>query len=273
MNRRSKYGVSWWGQRWLAALESFGWDSRLQRGRTYARGGHVLEVEIGKGSVEARVSGSRPQPYRVKITLTPLTELEWRRTVERLLEQPLLVGQLLAGEMPQEIEAAFVDAKASLFPAKSGDLTTSCSCPDWANPCKHVAAVYYVLAERFDNDPFLLFEMRGMSQEALLKQLRDRWTRAQDEGAVVVAEARPLRTQDDLWQAAVEGVFWHARADVSALTWRFDEAEAVADSLPRLLGVPPMGENWSQELKEEWMRFFPELYQKISAETLRKLES
>lgn len=148
--------------------------ARLQRGRSYARSGQVLSIKETRAGVEALVQGSRPQPYKVSIQVTHLNNNQWDRVVDALSEQALFTAQLLAGEMPAEIESAFETAGVSLFPNRAGDLNTSCSCPDWANPCKHVAASQYILGDRFDDDPFLLFRMRGRTQEQIMDALRQR---------------------------------------------------------------------------------------------------
>lgn len=147
---------------------------RLSRGRNYARRGQVLSIEEDKQGVTARVQGSRPTPYTVKIQLTPLSDAQWERAIDQMAAQAIFAAQLLAGEMPAEIEQAFTAAGVSLFPDRIDDLKTSCSCPDWANPCKHVAATHYILGEQFDEDPFLLFRLRGRTQEQILQALRAR---------------------------------------------------------------------------------------------------
>ena len=91
--------------------------------------------------------------------------------LDALGRQALFVAKLLAGEMPQDIEPVFREVGLSLFPAKLGDLETDCSCPDWSNPCKHIAAAYYLLGEEFDRDPFLIFTLRGLGRDALLARL------------------------------------------------------------------------------------------------------
>jgi uncharacterized Zn finger protein len=173
---RGAFGASWWGKRWIAALEQFGWGSRLQRGRSYARKGQVIRLDLAPGQVQARVQGSASTPYRVTLALPVLTDAQWAGVLDTLAEQAIFAAQLLAGEMPQEIEQAFAQAGAPLFPRAASDLATRCSCPDMANPCKHIAAVYYLLGERFDDDPFLIFELRGRTQAALLAALRERRT-------------------------------------------------------------------------------------------------
>jgi uncharacterized Zn finger protein len=167
----SDFGKSWWARRWQAVLEGFRIGGRLARGRTYARTGQVLSIDVGSGEVKASVQGSRPRPYDVTIKVTVLSEKEWGRVLEVLSRQAIFVAKLLAGQMPQEIEGVFTQAKLSLFPQKRGDLKTACSCPDDSNPCKHIAAVYYLLGEEFDRDPFLLFRLRGLERESLLQRL------------------------------------------------------------------------------------------------------
>jgi len=126
---------------------------------------------IEKGEIRAQVQGSRSQPYRVVIKLKTLTKKDWIKVTVALTERPILAARLLAGEMPEDIETVFQKAGLSLFPGKKGDLETDCSCPDWSNPCKHIAAVYYLLAEVFDQDPFLLLKLRGVTREQFISLL------------------------------------------------------------------------------------------------------
>jgi uncharacterized Zn finger protein len=226
--RGTRFASSWWGRRWLETLEGFGWDSRLQRGRSYARRGQVTDLKLGADGVSAGVQGSRPTPYRVKIRLTPLTDAQWGQAVAALEERPLFIGELLAGSMPEQIDEIFSAAGAGLFPQRSGDLAMSCSCPDYAVPCKHLAAVYYLLAEWLDRDPFLLFELRGRNREALLGSLQQH-AAAGEEGAPEPEE--PL---------SVEG-FWEP-GDLE-LGRAGEEPPAVSLALLRALGDPP---GWSE---------------------------
>jgi uncharacterized Zn finger protein len=170
-SKRGSFGESWWAKRWIAVLESFPIGARLGRGRSYARNGQVLSIDIAKGEVKAKVQGSRPTPYSVTIEVDTLTAKEWDKVVEALSGQARFVAKLLAGEMPTDIEEVFAKAMISLFPEREEDLLTECSCPDWSNPCKHVAAVYYLLGEEFDRDPFLLFRLRGLGRDELLERL------------------------------------------------------------------------------------------------------
>ncbi|MCX5873421.1 MAG: SWIM zinc finger family protein [Deltaproteobacteria bacterium] len=166
--KRGSFGQSWWAKRWIAVLESFNIGARLGRGRSYARSGQVVSIDIGKGLVTAEVQGSRKTPYSVKINVKTLSESEWKKIARALSGQAFFIAKLLAGEMPENIEDVFKAVKLTLFPDKLKDLTTNCSCPDWSNPCKHIAAVYYLLGEEFDRDPFLIFKLRGMDRDQLL---------------------------------------------------------------------------------------------------------
>ncbi|NSW91167.1 MAG: SWIM zinc finger family protein [Firmicutes bacterium] len=171
-NKKDEFGSSWWAQKWNNALASYGWSNRLQRGRSYARTGHVLEISLKPGLVEARVQGSRPRPYNVKIQVDKLAPWEWEDVIEKMAEKAIFSAKLLTGEMPENIEEAFVLAGTPLFPTSSKSIKTSCSCPDYANPCKHIAAVYYVIGQEFDRDPFMIFRLRGMEKDELMEALR-----------------------------------------------------------------------------------------------------
>jgi len=167
-SRRGAFGESWWARRWIAVLESFELGGRLQRGRSYARRGQVVSIAIGKGRVEALVQGSRETPYDVKLEVKTLPAPEWKRLAGVLAREARFAARLLAGEMPADVEDAFRGAGSSLFPQRRADLRTRCSCPDWSNPCKHIAAVYYLLGEEFDRDPFLIFRLRGLDRDELV---------------------------------------------------------------------------------------------------------
>ena len=171
-SKRGSIGEQWWSRRFIDVLESFGLQSRLSRGRNYARSGQVLSLGIGTGHVTAKVQGSRVKPYSVKLTVDPLTTRQWRRVEEALAARAIFRARLLAGEMPAEIEEVFADCGTPLFPQSARDLEMTCSCPDWEVPCKHLAAVCYVLAEAFDDDPFAMLAWRGKGRDDLLAALR-----------------------------------------------------------------------------------------------------
>jgi len=170
-SKRGAFATKWWGKRWIQTLEGFRIGARLSRGRAYARKGQVASLDIKPGEIRARVQGSRRGSYRVSIKLATLNAEQWRKVTERVVDEPIFAALLLGGEMPEDIERIFSDAGMSLFPVRQNDLDTDCSCPDWSNPCKHIAAVYYLLAEAFDQDPFLLFRLRGMDRDVFMERL------------------------------------------------------------------------------------------------------
>ncbi|HEX7050819.1 MAG TPA: SWIM zinc finger family protein [Longimicrobiales bacterium] len=188
-SRRGRIGESWWAERFITAFEALTDGARLGRGRSYARSGQVMDLHVAPGLATARVQGSRAAPYDVRIVVQPLTEPQWRRVEEAMAAQAIFLAALLAGEMPRDIEDAFAAADLSLFPTRPGELHSECSCPDWAKPCKHIAATAYILGEAFDNDPFLMFALRGRDKPTLLARLRTlRMARAWD-GAVAAVPA------------------------------------------------------------------------------------
>ena len=208
-SKRGAFAKSWWATRWITALERLVDSGRLGRGRRYARAGQVISLDEQQGNVLAKVQGSRRKPYQVTIEVDPLSDKQWEQVLDILADQAIFTAQLLAGEMPDEIEEVFAAAGVSLFPKSRSQLRTDCSCPDWANPCKHVAAVHYILGEQFDEDPFMLFRMRGRSQEQVMEELRAR--RAGEEESDFEDEAEepviPLdETLDDFWGAGAAGV-------------------------------------------------------------------
>ncbi len=175
-SKRGGIGDTWWSKRWVKVLDSYGWSNRLERGRRYARGGQVLDFKLMPGKVTARVQGSVSKPYSVEIEMKPLADEAWNKVLEEMSQKAIFAAKLLAGEMPQNIEEAFEAAGMPLFPESSKGIKTDCSCPDSANPCKHIAAVYYILAEEFDRDPFMLFMLRGRTKDEITASLRKKRT-------------------------------------------------------------------------------------------------
>jgi uncharacterized Zn finger protein len=225
-SKRGAIGEQWWSRRFIDVLESFGMQSRLARGRNYARAGQVLSLDIGTGHVTAHVQGSRAKPYKVILTVDPLTKPQWRKVERALAARAVFRARLLAGEMPAEIEEIFGDCGTPLFPRSARDLSMTCSCPDWGVPCKHVAAVCYVLAEAFDDDPFVMLAWRGKGREQLLAALRSlTGTAADDAGKAGDLTDRPLAE-------CVDG-FWASRLSPARLRALPSAAAAPADLLLR----------------------------------------
>lgn len=268
MARKDEFGGTWWAKRWTSALERLGWSSRLQRGRTYARQGNVLEVKVRPGRIDARVQGSRKRPYRVTINIDPLSDSDWDRAASAMAEHASFAARLLAGEMPENIEDAFGRRDTQLFPSSEQDIEMSCTCPDWANPCKHTAAVFYVLGTEFDRDPFLLFLLRGMSKERLLATLREKRAQA-TEGSGSAAEIEP-DVVEQLLTMIQDGLdsFW--AGDVAAA--ESVQIDVAAPETPlgiiRRLGVP---EFWARDRvlsNSDFMAVMKDYYQTVTRRAL-----
>ena len=259
---RGGFGRSWWARRWIEVLEGFDLGARLGRGRAYARRGQVLSIDVAKGAVTARVQGSRTRPYRVEIKVKTLGGSDWKKLTTALFGRPIFAAKLLAGQMPDKIEDVFRDAGLSLFPDKGEDFETDCSCPDWSNPCKHVAAVYLLLGEEFDRDPFLVFKLRGTERGDLMSPVGHQASARSKRGADETAPAsfseqvqghsppEPLPAEPD--------EFW-GQANAEEEAHRVTRIPTISAALPKRLGSFPF---WRG--KESFIPALEEVYRKAS---------
>ena len=175
----AEFSRTWWGQRFIEALEKIMDSGRLSRGRSYARGGKVKSFEIEDGLIQAQVRGSvnpyfevyKEPLYTTTIEFKSISAANWSAAIAYVASKASLISRLMLNEMPDKIEDAFAKLDLHLLPHRQEDFKTTCSCPDWSNPCKHIAGVYYLLAAQLDQDPFLLFELRGLLRESLQKEL------------------------------------------------------------------------------------------------------
>ena len=245
-SKRGAFAANWWGKRWIEILESFNIGARLQRGRAYARKGQVASLKIESGRVTAKVQGSSSSPYRIEINMRVLSETDWQKVVTALSQKTYVIAKLFAGEMPLEIEESFQQTGLSLFPVRSKDLETDCSCPDWSNPCKHIAAVYYLLAEEFDRDPFLLFRLRGVEKNTFLSWFEN-LTSA--DWAQEGFSSEPLTTDLEC--------FW-GKSDLEAVSFIPTNAPPIHAALPKRLGNIPF---WRG--KEAFLETMDEIHKKI----------
>jgi len=208
--QRAATGEGWWAKRFVAVVEGFGHGARLTRGRAYARGGNVLDLSIRSGEVAASVQGTREKPYSVVLRIDVFSPEQWARVDRVLVESTGYTAELLEGRMPERIDRVFAAAGLTLFPVRR-EFRTDCTCPDWENPCKHVAATCYVLAEHLDRDPFALLAWRGRDRAALtrrLEALRDdeAWQEAEEEPqdtplAELAGAGDPSGCADSYWRA------------------------------------------------------------------------
>jgi uncharacterized Zn finger protein len=177
----AKFSRTWWGDRFIQALEAFTDDNRLKRGRSYATGGKVKTFEINLNKITAKVRGSvnpyfgvyKEPTYNIEIEITPIAKTRWNEAIQKLSSKASIISRLLLNEVPENIEDTFSNLGLHLLPHSSKDFKTKCSCPDYANPCKHIAGVYYLVASQLDNNPWLLFELRGLSKAELQAKLAD----------------------------------------------------------------------------------------------------
>ena len=261
---RGGFGRSWWARRWIEVLEGFDLGARLGRGRSYARRGQVLSVDVAKGAVTARVQGSRARPYRVEIKVKTLGGSDWKKLTTALSGRPIFAAKLLAGQMPDNIEDVFRDAGLSLFPDKGADLETDCSCPDWSNPCKHIAAVYLLLGEEFDRDPFLVFKLRGVERGGLVG-LVGRQTAARSKAGGYEAtlgsfsEQAPSHPPPEPIPADPDEFWGQANAEGDGNALGVARIPTISAALPKQLGSFPF---WRG--KESFILALEEVYRKAS---------
>ena len=201
----------WWVERWLELLTSYRFKKRLERGRNYAREGNVLSIDFDAAKAIALVQGSEAEPYKVSLSLASFSDEDWEFAIATMSEKAIFSAQLLAGELPANIEAVFTASGLSLFPFSLGEVRSRCSCPDKANPCKHIAAVYYQLADRFSEDPFVIFQLRGRTREQILESLRQIRSQQATSSDVEVRESSAIIavTQTSKTIANNDKFFWH----------------------------------------------------------------
>lgn len=175
----AQFSRTWWGNRFIRALEAFTDPARLGRGRSYASGGKILKFQIENGKITAKVKGSvnpyygvyKEPIYDTSIQIKPIAAAKWSQAIKHISSKASFVAKLLMSEIPDNIEDGFIDLGLHLLPHSHQDFTTKCSCPDSANPCKHIAGVYYLVAAELDRDPFILFELRGLPKDKLQAEL------------------------------------------------------------------------------------------------------
>lgn len=175
----SQFSKTWWGQMFIEALEGFTESNRLGRGRSYARNGKILNYKSKKGKITAKVRGSinpyfgvyKEPRYNVEIEIPVIPKKDWTKIIQKLSTNASFVSKLLLNEVPENIETSFQGTGYHFLPHSRRDFQTECSCPDYSNPCKHIAGVCYLFAAELDRDPFLLFELRGLSRDDLKAEL------------------------------------------------------------------------------------------------------
>ncbi len=254
----------WWAQRWIDVLEGFGFRQRLARARNYAREGNVLSLEFSQSNVVAVVQGSAPEPYNVQFHLEPFSDEQWGYVVESLAEQALFSAKLLSGQMPQTIEEVFTANGLSLFPFNQFDIHSNCDCPDPVNPCKHIGAVYYLLGDRFGEDPFVLFQLRGRSKAEIIQALRDRRAEINldDSSLIDINTLEEGPQADNLEQLpdpySVEAFWNYSQTIDPSLIFLMSSSDSVLD----LIGSP---QDMDPKMAAAWVAMIRDRHEQVSA--------
>jgi uncharacterized Zn finger protein len=264
MTTDSQPSREWWAQRWVDVLESFGWVRRLARARNYAREGNVLEIEFRGAKVFARVQGTAPEPYKVSLSLDPFDDEQWQYVIESMAQRAIFSAKLLAGEMPQNIEEVFTSNGLSLFPLTKFDIHSKCSCPDPANPCKHIGAVYYLLGDRFSEDPFVLFQLRGRTKEEIITALRQTRSTSTDE---VPSEVEESTVQAFDAQALNLQQFWQYNDQLESSLVVIAPPPS-SNTVLDILGPIPLKEGSGVSGGGAIAEYFKMLYEKVSQQAI-----
>jgi uncharacterized Zn finger protein len=242
---RGAFAQTWWSERFVSLLEGMGMGGRLQRGRSYARRGQVISLDVAAGMVTALVQGSRPEPYDVEIGIDVIGEPQWAILEQSLADSAWYSARLLAGEMPEDIEEVFAAQGLSLFPVAAGNLSMDCSCPDWGMPCKHIAAAFYLLAETFDEDPFAILAWRGRDREDLLASLQAR----RGDGPAAGPDGPSARPLDESLES-----YFAIQADLPPMTPPATESAALLSQLPPI-GLAIRGQPLTELLHPAYVAF------------------
>ncbi|MEA2070831.1 MAG: hypothetical protein U9O98_06015, partial [Asgard group archaeon] len=169
------FGSTWWSKDWIEVLEYLDVDNRVKKGKTLARNGNILSLSItNDGQITGIVRDGKVNSYKVTIEIEPITENQWNVLLEKLSEDNELIAELSANNLPVKIKSYFNDDTFQLIPRRTGEIKAACNCSDWATSCKHVCALYFLLSEFFEQDPFLLFQLRGKSKSEILTILSEK---------------------------------------------------------------------------------------------------
>jgi uncharacterized Zn finger protein len=252
----------WWVERWLELLDSYRFKKRLERARTYSREGNVLSIDFVDAEVLAKVQGSEIEPYQVSLSLDAFSAEDWQYVVNSLAEKAIFSAQLLAGQMPDDIERVFIDNGLSLFPFSLSDVHSRCSCPDQANPCKHIGAVYYNLGDRFSEDPFVIFQLRGRTKNQILEALREHRSQAN-----IVPEVKETTTE-------IVNPVTQENSDQVEKFWRYSQPldPALVVIIPTdvgktplaILGNIPLPHTEAETFQQYLTQIYPQLAQKAA---------
>ena len=243
----SKFGKTWWGEHWLQSLDHIDYENRLPRGASYARNGYVEKVTIKENNITAKVRGSRRTPYKVNIIVPPFFEEDIERLIEKIIQRPALISKLLNRELDPEILTIAEELGLKVFPRQWTDFKMQCSCPDWAVPCKHLAAVVYMISREIDNNPFLVFELHRVN---LIEELKNRGIFIEEQKKTEITQLSEMLKKRTKKQAPFEEEKAYEPVHFAAL-------QPIADALIQLLpDAPPFypGTNFKEKYREHLLK-------------------
>ncbi|MCE5223023.1 SWIM zinc finger family protein [bacterium] len=258
IHQKGQFCEEWWGKRWMEIIESYHLGERLARGKRYARTGQVIEINFMPGKIKASVQGSQHNPYQVEISVKIWTKKEWDLFFTFIKSDPLLLSQMISGKLTPDLEKKLYSRGINLFPVKYTDFTTDCSCPDWSNPCKHVAAVFFLITEYLDKNPLILFEMRGKDQSEIIENLLP--TNSEKEliptKSVVNSKECPLSVER----------FWESDQDIQDPIYYTKQMEFDA------LLIHQMGSFPLWQANDDFFGWWESLYQQNSRKVIEEIE-
>ena len=266
---------TWWGQRFIQAIEQLTDSGRLGRGRSYARNGKIKRFTIQNNRVSARVRGSinpyfgvyKEPLYTTTIEFKIISPAKWSAAIALMASKAGLISRLLLNEIPDNIEESFATLGLHLLPRQRQDFHVACSCPDYSNPCKHIAGVYYRVAAELDQDPFLLFELRGLSRQALQTKLA-KTPLGQALSAELSAQEQPpspvdayyTRPQTVAAPSLSQRDFWQGEARLPSATEGVTPSVIPAILVKKQGDFPPF---WSRD--NSFVDVMEELYERIKS--------
>ncbi|HLO49970.1 MAG TPA: SWIM zinc finger family protein [Kamptonema sp.] len=276
----------WWTEQWLDLINSYRFKKRLERGWRYAREGNVLSIEFEGQKVIAKVRGTEAEPYQISLWLDTFSDEDWGYVTENMSQRAIFSAKLLAGEMPKNIEDVFAVAGQRLFPFNLSDIHAECSCPDQANPCKHISAVYYLLGDRFSEDPFLLFQLRGRTKQQILAQLRQLRSKGEEDIATMDSrENSPLSDYQSSpsQEAAESGTDTNYQFPTIQRFWEYDQQlesslvvivpPPTTETILNILGPVTLGSDADKTSKstsaiDVFMQYLDKVYQDVSQQAV-----
>lgn len=231
-----KFGKTWWGEHWLHSLENVDFDNRLPRGASYARSGHVKSIKIAGNQIVAKVKGSRTTPYTVAIEVPIFPEAKISQLMAKIIEQPALISKLLNRELDPSILTIADEIGLKVFPKQWKDFEMDCSCPDWAVPCKHLAAVIYMLSREIDNNPFLVFAIHNVN---LLDELKKRDVFIADQQKTEIPTLDSLLCTTKSPPTPLSGMGSPPEGDLGGSAVDFSQLQNISEALVQLLPDAP----------------------------------